>query len=259
MSWGRWALSPPQHPRDDGSMNSGTEHAAREVHRTGSPRPRPRPHLTVADVMSTDLVTVTPDTGFKRLASLMRSHRISGLPVVDGEGHPVGVVSEADLLAKARRTGAPRIAWLYPERALDHMRALGTHAVDVMSFPAQTIPRHASLAVAARRLQAAGVRRLLVVDDDDRLAGLVTRNDLLTVFLRRDGDIQRDVEGILDRWAPSFRDRVTASVRDGRVTLRGDTLPVDDVDALVALMGLLDSVVDVDTARVSAPDDDLAG
>jgi CBS domain-containing protein len=234
-------------------MNTDTEPRAREVHRTRSPHPRPRPHLTVADVMSTQLVTVTPETGFKRMASLMRAHRISGLPVVDSAGHPIGVVSESDLLTKARRPRASRLTWLHPGLTLEHARARGTCADEVMTSPAQTIPLHAGLTVTARRLHAGGVRRLLVVDENDRLTGVVTRNDLLKVFLRRDDDIQRDVEGTLDRWAPSFVGRVTVSVQDGVVTLRGEGATLDDVDALVALIGMLDSVVDVDAAGVTSP------
>lgn len=238
-------------------MNTEMEHRARAVHRSGSPRSRPRPHLTVADVMSTTLVTVTPETGFKRMASLMRSHKISGLPVVDGQDRPLGVVSETDLLAKQRRQAAPMISWLHPGRTLDNVRGRGTTADEVMTTPAQTITPHASLVVAARRLHDGGVRRLLVVDENGRLAGVLTRNDLLRVFLRRDDDIEADVEGILRRWEPALDEHARASVRDGVVTLRGEAGSQDDVDALVTLIEVLDGVVEVVAEELTASDLDL--
>jgi CBS domain-containing protein len=204
--------------------------------------------------MSTHLVSVTPDTGFKRLASLMREHRISGLPVVDAGGHPLGVVSETDLLAKERRPGLPLLTWLHPGRTIDHLRASGTTAGEVMTAPAQTIPLHASVVVAARRLQDAGIRRLLVVDGDGRLAGLVTRNDLLGAFLRSDAEVRRDVEGILRRWPAAGS--VRASVKGGMVTLAGRVDSDEDVEAVVELIGLVDGVIGVDSGRLETPDSD---
>jgi CBS domain-containing protein len=114
-----------------------------------------------------------------------------------------------------------------------------------MTTPAQTIIPHTGLVVAARRLHDRGVRRLLVVDENGRLAGVLTRNDLLRVFLRRDDDIEADVEGILRRWEPALHERARASVRDGVVTVRGEVGSQDDVDALVTVIELLDGVVEV--------------
>jgi CBS domain-containing protein len=236
------------------------QHAADSTSRSaqGGRLPRPRPRLTVAEVMSTRLVTVTPDTGFKRLASLMREHRISGLPVVDAAGHPLGVVSETDLLAKERRPALPLLTWLHPGRTIDHLRASGTTAGEVMTAPAATIPLHASVVVAARRLHDTGIRRLLVVDDKGRLAGLVTRNDLLGAFLRPDAEIRRDVEGILRRWPAAAVGRVRTSVEGGMVTLTGRVDCDEDVEALVELIGFVDGVISVNSADVEAADQDGA-
>jgi CBS domain-containing protein len=229
------------------------QHARARAPHAASP-PRPRPRLSVSEVMSTRLVSVTPETGFKRCASLMREHRISGLPVVDGGGRPLGVVSETDLLAKERRPGLPLLTWLHPGRTIDHLRAQGTTAGEVMTAPAETIPLHASVVVAARRLHDTGIRRLLVVDEEGRLAGLVTRNDLLRAFLRSDVEVRRDVEGILRRWPSAGPGRVRASVEGGVVGLAGHMDSEEDVEAVLELIGLIDGVLGVVSGDLRADD-----
>ena len=217
---------------------------------------RPHRRLTVADVMSTRLVSVTPDTGFKSLAALMREHRVSGLPVVDAGGHPLGVVSETDLLAKERRPRLPVLTWLHPGRTIDHLRAAATTARQVMTAPAETIPLHASVVVAARRLHDIGIRRLLVVDGEGRLAGLVTRNDLLRVFLRPDVEIRKDVEGILRRWPAAGAGRVRSFVEGGMVTLAGRLGSDEDVEEVLELIDLVDGVIGIRHADLETGDRD---
>lgn len=234
-------------------MDKGADTAVRDRPASTLPRPRPRHRIAVVDVMSTHPVTVTPGTGFKRMASLMHANRISGLPVVDPGGHPVGVVSETDLLAKERRPSMPRLTWLHPGRTMEHVRSRGTTAEEVMTSPAVTVTLHTGLVVAARRLDEHGVRRLLVVDDDGRLAGVVTRHDLLRAFLRPDAEILRDVEGIVRRWALVGSARIVTSVDEGIVTLSGTPDTAEEIEALTELIGTVDGVVDVVDA--SAPAD----
>ena len=238
-------------------MEHVTEPGPRKARAAGPIQPPPRRRLTVADVMSSRLVTVTPDSGFKQMAALMRGRRISGLPVVDGDGRPLGVVSETDLLAKERRTPLPLLSWLRPGWARDHLRAQGTTAGEVMTAPAETVPLHATVVAAARRLQDTGLRRLLVVDRDGRLAGLVTRNDLLRAFLRPDEEIRADVEGIVQRCASAGRRRVRVSVREGLVTLRGSLPSAADIEVVAELTRLTDGVIDVDVDGLDAEDGDL--
>ncbi|MGW4750468.1 CBS domain-containing protein, partial [Streptomyces sp. NPDC004290] len=58
-------------------------------------------HRTIVEVMTHPVVTAHPDSTFKEIAQLLSDNDVTAVPVVDGEGRPVGVVSEADLLAKA--------------------------------------------------------------------------------------------------------------------------------------------------------------
>ena len=65
-------------------------------------------HAYVKDIMTTRVVTVRPDTSYRKVAAMLREHRVSGFPVVDGDGIVVGVVSESDLLARQEAPGLRR-------------------------------------------------------------------------------------------------------------------------------------------------------
>src|SRR5580693_6153454 len=94
---------------------------------------------TVADVMTRDMVTVTPATGYKETARLLTERGVSGLPVVDPDGHLVGVVSAQDLLAKERRLDPPVLAGMRRSWREEHSRAEASVAGDLMSTPAVSI------------------------------------------------------------------------------------------------------------------------
>ena len=107
--------------------------------------------LKVHDVMTTEVVTITPDTDFKTIATLLERHRINLLPVLEQERRVAGTVSEADLLAKAEWQGRKPPGrferWLVRERTHEN-----------------------------------AVKRLPVVETEDRLVGIVTRHEVLKVF-----------------------------------------------------------------------------
>lgn len=141
------------------------------VVRTDAPR-------LVGDVMATEAVVVAVDAGLGDAAMLFERHGISGLPVVDGAGALVGVVSESDLL-RARATDYLWARW---------------HTLRVkhlMTTPALTIRRDEPLTVAARRMARHHVGRLVVVADDDetRTIGVVAIADLLRAMADEPGDV----------------------------------------------------------------------
>jgi CBS-domain-containing membrane protein len=142
---------------------------------------------TVQDVMTTDVVTVGRHTAFKDIAGLFDQHRISAVPVVDAQRHVLGVVSEADLLA--RQTEPGHRMPITPNQRRRHTKAAGCRAHELMTAPAVTVGADADVVTAARLLQRHGVKRLPVLDAAGVLVGIVSRRDLLRVFLRTDHDI----------------------------------------------------------------------
>jgi CBS-domain-containing membrane protein len=210
-----------------------------------------RPHaLRVEDVMTRDVVTVAPTAGFREVVDLMRGHGVSALPVVGDTGALLGIVSEADLLPKENPPGSRR-GWVPESKKATQRRhrAEGVSAGDIMSMPAVSIGPRASLAAAARHLERHGVRRLVVLDTDGQLVGIVSRRDLLACFSRSDAEIRRDiVEGVIPRWLWIDPAAVTVEVQDGVVRLGGVVDLRSDADILTHLVRGLDGVVDVDSS-----------
>lgn len=208
---------------------------------------------TVKDVMTDTVVAVREDAGFKEMVAVMRSRRISAFPVIDASGRVLGVVSEADLLLKettpAQPQGAIRPAW----RLRDRAKAVGVTAAEVMTQPAVTICEDAPVAEAARLMQSRKVKRLPVVDANDRLRGIITRTDVLSVFERPDHEIWDEV--IKDVIAGEFGldpALFVVKVRSGVVTITG---PVDrraDALSLLAAIRHLEGVIGV-RDRLSYP------
>ena len=180
-------------------------------------------HARDADVMTTDVVAVTPDASYRTMAGLLRTHRVSGFPVVDGNGIVVGVVSETDLLAEeAEQAGEGRQGWLPHRRHGRHAAAGELTAGDLMTRPAVVTSPEALVSDVARLMSARKLRRLPVVDGHGYLVGIVTRSDVLRVYSRPDEEIWREItqDVIADGF---FTDphRLTVIVDDGIVTLAG--------------------------------------
>ncbi|MEV5955350.1 CBS domain-containing protein [Streptomyces sp. NPDC051987] len=183
------------------------------------------PHI-VGDVMTVPAVAVGRDARFKEIVRVMQERRVSAVPVVNGAGRVVGVVSEADLLPREEFRGREVTRFERIRRRSDLARAAGMTAAELMSRPAVTVHADVTLAQAARLMAVHHVKRLPVIDDEDRLRGVVGRGDLLKVFLRSDEDIEEEVRRtVVSYLFPMFAHAIHVSVRDGVVRLRG---PVHD-------------------------------
>src|SRR6266851_2555606 len=165
----------------DGSSSGDRPARARRGEGSGvSTFPRRR---TVADVMTMRVHVASPTTAFKVLVRLIEENRVSAIPIVDRDGVPVGVVSESDLLLKemgAELESGTDIVHLMRRRS-DRAKAEGLVASDLMSIPPITVTAETTLAKAARTMQERNVRRLIVVDARGRIAGILSRSDLLQV------------------------------------------------------------------------------
>jgi CBS domain-containing protein len=205
-------------------------------------------HARVTDVMTRDVKTVTPATGFKDLIATLSGHRVSALPVVDAEGLPVGVVSDGDLLLKQGRTdeATRRPGRLGPTARAEASKAGGVIAAQLMSTPPVTISADATLPEAARLMHSRKVKRLLVTDGGGRLIGIVSRADLLSVFAREDEEIRREVvEELIEGTLWLEEPRLNVSVRDGVVWIRGDVDRRSEAVLLERLAAAMDGVVTV--------------
>jgi len=205
-------------------------------------------HRTVSDVMTRRVHVATPSTQFKVLVRLIEDNRVSAIPIVDSQGTPVGVVSESDLLFKERRQElTDEHGLLHPRkhrRELD--KARGVVAAEIMTSPPVTVGWNTPLTQAARLMQERGVRRLIVVDGRGRIAGVVSRSDLLQVFLRTDEELQEEIATKLIPaillWPPSsLKVDVTWNV----VTLSGEVDRKSDAEILTRVTRRVDGVVDV--------------
>ncbi|MFD1662094.1 CBS domain-containing protein [Streptomyces caeni] len=187
-------------------------------------------HLrTVGDVMTHEVVSVGRDAPFREIVESMRQWRVSALPVLSEEGRVVGVVSEADLLVRAQGD--------------DTSGALT--AARLMTVPAVTVPRTATIEGAARLMARGPLKRLPVVDDEGRLVGVVSRSDLLKIYLRPDEDIAQEVRSGLEALLPAGSPGLDVRVENGVVTLGGTVPGQAPVAALVRVARAVPGVVDV--------------
>lgn len=191
-------------------------------------------HRSVVDLMTPSVVTVRRATAFKEIARLLKEFDITAMPVIDESGHPVGVVSEADLLRRRPTGGAAT-------------------AEELMTSPAVTARPEWSVVRAARVMQRRRVKRLPVVDEEGRLVGILSRSDLIQLFLRRDHAIQEEIlEDVLTRTLHLAPSAITVEVDDGLVTLSGTVPQPGLLPVVVRLCQSVDGVVDVDSRLACA-------
>ena len=212
----------------------------------------------VGDVMSKPVVTVNLRTPYKEIAALLAQHQISGMPTLVLGRHVAGVVSEADLLsAQERRLREAELeSGGHFRRHTDTKKHQGLTAGELMTSPAITIHPDAPLPTAAKLMTSRHIKRLPVVEAGTafgggvggKLIGIVSRRDLLAVFLRPDEDIAADVREMLTQLPQVDPGDVTITVRNGVVTLTGLLGSAEEHD-LIRVAGRLawdvDGVVDV--------------
>ncbi|WP_329272229.1 CBS domain-containing protein [Streptomyces pseudovenezuelae] len=198
----------------------------------------PESPYTVSDVMTHTVVAVGSEASFKEIVELLDQWKVSALPVLVGEGRVVGVVSEADLMAKEEfrdtEEGDPA----------ERHKAGAVIASELMSTPAVTVHADASLAEAARIMARRHVKRLPVVDGVGLLQGVISRSDLLKVFLRDDEEIAEEIRHSVLGHLP-VTSPLTVSVSEGVVTLEG-ALPDRALMPVVArAVRAVEGVVDI--------------
>ncbi|KUN88503.1 hypothetical protein AQJ66_06575 [Streptomyces bungoensis] len=210
----------------------------------------------VSDVMSHTVAAVGRRAPFKEIVQLMQDWKVSALPVLEGEGRVVGVVSEADLLPKEEFRDSDPDRATQAHRLGDLAKAGGLTAGDLMTSPALTVRADATLAQAARTMAHAKVKRLPVVDEVGMLQGVVSRTDLLKVFLRDDEDIAEEVrKDVVTPLFPGAASALRVEVVDGVVRIGGRVRDTSLVPVAARLVRAVEGVVDVefDLTRAEGP------
>jgi len=203
----------------------------------------------VRDVMTTEVVAVRRDASFKEMAARLREYRVSAFPVIDDNRRVIGVVSEADLLAKealaGEHPGIPAaVTGILHHK--DQQKAQGLNAGDLMTHPAVTVRPDDSVEHAARLMYTLQVKRLPVVDAGGYLVGIVSRADLLTVFDRTDEEIHAEiVNDVILREFLVDPALFIVTVADGVVTVKGAPETADLGHNLVTRIRRVQGVVAV--------------
>lgn len=203
---------------------------------------------TVQDVMTPEVVTVRFQTSYHDIISLMAARGVSAVPVVDDMDRVLGVVSEADLLRKIEygSEDSPPRFYEWGSRRKEKVKAHGATAAELMSTPAVTVLPTASLTGAAKLLDREHIKRLPVVNELGRLVGIVSRRDLLTVYLRPDHAIRVDVaDGVLKRVLQLGPTDVQTEVVEGIATLTGAVDRKSTAQIAVHLTRAVPGVIDV--------------
>ena len=145
--------------------------------------------MTVAaDIMTRDVVTVSPDTPVETVAEMLASQRFGSLPVVDAVGNVLGIVTEEDLVKRAADLHLPRhvtflgsVIYLEnPQRfTAEAEKILAVTAREIMETSVPFMPPDTPVETVAARLLDEDLRRVLVLDEHDRLLGIITRADIV--------------------------------------------------------------------------------
>ena len=200
---------------------------------------------TVQEIMTTRVIWVKKDATFREMAVALRDHRVSAFPVVDDDRKVIGVVSEADMLAKEALDDEPGVLAGILRRK-DQAKARGVTAGDLMTTAVVAVRPDDTVEHAARLMYDRRVKRLPVTDADGHLVGIISRADVLSVFDRTDEAIRKEItEGVLLSEFLTDPLIFSVTVKDGIVTLAGRPETSDTGHEIVRRVRHLQGVVAV--------------
>jgi len=207
--------------------------------------------MKVHEIMTTEVVSVAPETPFKDVVERLVGADVSSLPVVDPSGKLLGLITEADLISKqAYGTHRHRALALLADvlAGREHRwvaKAAGSMAADVMTQHVTVCGRHEDVRAVARRMLEAGVKRMPVVEEGV-LVGMVSRSDILATLARPDEEIAAAVRQVLsDGLNMPDACHVGFTVDAGVVALSGDVRYAWDEGIIVSLVLGVPGVIDV--------------
>jgi CBS domain-containing protein len=208
--------------------------------------------MRVEDVMTREVATARADMSLKEAAREMTARGISGMPVVDDDGHVIGVISEADLLAKERHApehNGGALRRLRRQSETDEERRFEARLVGAaMTTPAITVAAYCPVTGAAERMLEGGINRLPVIRRN-RLIGIVTRADLVRAFARSDRELDADVRAMVELQKELAGDRspIQVGISEGEVTLSGEVRLRSQADVIARTVRSVPGVVGVNS------------
>lgn len=203
----------------------------------------------VRDLMTKDVIVVREATPYKEIVEDLTTAGVNAVPVVDADGRLVGIVSEGDLLLKEGHAGrgVEHHRREHGLRRVEHGKARGVVARDLMTTPVTSVSPDASAAEAARLMHERRVKQLPVVETGS-VIGIVSRRDILGIFLRSDEEIRNElvhdvIEGTL--WLTPEEASIRVTVDAGVVTLQGTIDRKSMLDIVIRLAYGVEGVVGV--------------
>ncbi|HYA00176.1 MAG TPA: CBS domain-containing protein [Candidatus Binatia bacterium] len=201
----------------------------------------------VREVMTSPVITVPPNAPVKAVAEVLLSNRISAVPVVGSDGRVLGVVSEADLLIKELAMGSgAHLPWFEGSHAHEiRRRREALTAEGLMSAPAISVHPDTPLRQAARTMCEKGINRVLVMAGG-WLVGMVSRADVLRIYLLADEQLRRQAERLLSGTLGSGAAGIEVTVREGVAVVAGAVATHSDAGLVERLLARLEGVVAVE-------------
>jgi CBS domain-containing protein len=143
--------------------------------------------LSVKDVMTSNVICVRKYDDINQVIQTVSELNIGGLPVVDDDRRVVGIISEADILSamgiEKEQTFRDTLKHLLGDKLPE--RKLGDIVGDIMTSPAITVRFDDDISIAAQAMHEKRIRRLPVVDAENRLMGIVSRRDIIRAISRK--------------------------------------------------------------------------
>jgi len=149
--------------------------------------------MIARDIMRSDVITIGPDATVRELADLLAEHAISGVPVVDGKGALVGVVTEGDVIMQDAELHFPHyvqfldsVIYLESVRKFEERfrKTFGNKVADVMSTEVVSVGPDATIHEVTTLMADNDVNRLPVIDEG-RIVGIITRGDIVRALAQR--------------------------------------------------------------------------
>ena len=206
--------------------------------------------MQAAHIMTTEVITIGPDTTVQEIANLLLNNRISAVPVVDENKLLLGIVSEGDLIRRVESDTEARSSWWLKaltstqKKARDYVKSHGKKASDVMTSGVITVREETPLHEIARILEQKHIKRVPVTRDD-KLVGIVSRANLLHGLVAGGKD--------LSTTASSEDQTMRDSLMDTLFNEIGlQTINVVVQDGEVEMWGIVNSEVEKQAAQVAA-------